>query len=761
MSRNRNIDQQVIYEESLPSFNKANQELLNIIRRSVENDDANSSLQTSIQYDRATNKLGSSFQEIHDKQLRELLMDDYNNANQMRTAWAKQQYSQLMPDGEPQTIYQPLPPQVAINFGNATQKFINSMINVGSILQQAAAQTFPQTYNVNSSIKWSDLFDAFTGVQQMMLSLVNQPAQYKSNQVFQEVVAVSEAFQSFLEIIYFYEETIEELKEIDNEVLLQEIPDVYTTKILYMQDFFEQINAKLYSMYGPTITVSNSGGDGGGGGGDGSSSSGSSGFDSFGGGGGNGGGGGDDGGDDGNGSGDFGLDIRSVNSDNSFHVGGAAYGSGGDRSDGQRRGLIQTLLTNDDGTGVIRPVIANDNAFNVNADRTYGIRGPFSSSPEQIQGPFSSSPLTPEESQIIAQRRPILPRSGFGAPKGINVKPTPLADADSPAQSIFGVVANFIQGKRRGRPSKSVDQYLASIATPQEKEAASIELEEWKARNPGAPAIESAEQYNIILARLRSEALDQLAFANPGSAPLSSTSATTHQPQISSPLLSDSLANESAVVSAGQEPLFATPASGIKYALSPEVKQAGISRSDLTRNELYARQIINAFESGEYSEINPLIDQIGLTNYKSVLGLIEQNMNPDQFNDFTAYLGSLKSVEKAVSPNSKTGLHPILDKPQNIDLAKVKNAITRAYGGSVASLNSYNQLKSNLQRDHGTDTWERVLHELGDSKNNRGITYISMANHVDKTGKGANSTRSSARRVSVRKSGMFDADDED
>ena len=178
----------ILNEDTTQSYNKANSKLLNIIKNQVAYDSKSTNL----------------FSQLHQKQNNEMLNADLNMVNKKRTQLAIKG-AQLNPDGAISPAIPQIPQQVATNFTIASQKAINIMNHISGILRSLDFPP-PISFNVNRDIKWSDLFDAFTQLQQQTMYLLQGQGQYKSNQVIQQIDLVSSKSIEFSEIVEQYQD---------------------------------------------------------------------------------------------------------------------------------------------------------------------------------------------------------------------------------------------------------------------------------------------------------------------------------------------------------------------------------------------------------------------------------------------------------------------------------------------------------------------------------------------------------------------------
>jgi hypothetical protein len=177
----------ILNEDTTQSYNAANKKLLNIIKKQVANDGKSTNL----------------FSQLHQKQNNEMLNTDLNMVNKKRTQLAIKQ-AQLNGDGAIMPAIPQIPQQVATNFTIASQKAINIMNHILGILRSLDVPP-PGNFNVNRDIKWVDLFDAFTQLQQQTIYLLQGQGQYKSNQIVQQIDLVSSKYVQFGDVVDEYQ----------------------------------------------------------------------------------------------------------------------------------------------------------------------------------------------------------------------------------------------------------------------------------------------------------------------------------------------------------------------------------------------------------------------------------------------------------------------------------------------------------------------------------------------------------------------------
>ena len=185
---NKNQIHKILNEDTTQSYNKANSKLLNIIKNQVAYDSKSTNL----------------FSQLYQKQNNEMLNADLNMVNKKRTQLAIKG-AELNPDGAITPAIPQIPQQVATNFTIASQKAINIMNHISGILRSLDFPP-PISFNVNRDIKWSDLFDAFTQLQQQTMYLLQGQGQYKSNQVVQQIDLVSSKSIEFSEVVGQYQD---------------------------------------------------------------------------------------------------------------------------------------------------------------------------------------------------------------------------------------------------------------------------------------------------------------------------------------------------------------------------------------------------------------------------------------------------------------------------------------------------------------------------------------------------------------------------
>ena len=185
---NKNQIHKILNEDTTQSYNTANKKLLNIIKNQVVNDSKSTNL----------------FSQLHQKQNNEMLNIDLNKAKNKRTQLAIKE-AELNPDGAVTTAVPNIPPQIASNFTIASQKLINIFNHIIGILRSFGDDDPPGGFNVNRDIKWTDLFDAFTQLQQQTIFILQGQGQFKSNQIVQQIDLVSSSYIRFGNTIDTYQ----------------------------------------------------------------------------------------------------------------------------------------------------------------------------------------------------------------------------------------------------------------------------------------------------------------------------------------------------------------------------------------------------------------------------------------------------------------------------------------------------------------------------------------------------------------------------
>ena len=174
--------QKILDVDKTSSLNNANKKLLNIINKNVDNDIK-------------TNKTHSAFDQLKQKQNNEMLNNDLITAKKKVTQLNIEQ-AKLQPQGELQNSMPSLPPQIAYNFGTAAQKTINIMANIKAILESAIDAYPDELINPNKDIKWADLFDSLSSLQQNVTYILKGQGQFRSLQVIQQIDLVASGFES-------------------------------------------------------------------------------------------------------------------------------------------------------------------------------------------------------------------------------------------------------------------------------------------------------------------------------------------------------------------------------------------------------------------------------------------------------------------------------------------------------------------------------------------------------------------------------------
>jgi hypothetical protein len=174
--------QKILDSDTTNNLNQANKKVLNIIKRNVDNDIK-------------TNKTHSTFNQLRQKQNNEMLNSDLILANK-KVSQLNLQQAKLQPQGELQNSLSNLPPQIAYNFSTTAQKTINIMANIKAILESATDAYPDELINPNKDIKWADLFDSLSSLQQNVNYILKGQGQFQSLQVVQQIDLVASQMES-------------------------------------------------------------------------------------------------------------------------------------------------------------------------------------------------------------------------------------------------------------------------------------------------------------------------------------------------------------------------------------------------------------------------------------------------------------------------------------------------------------------------------------------------------------------------------------
>lgn len=147
---------------------------------------------------RKTNRMGTSYNELRNKQIAQIWDDEYLNPVKRAFQLEKKQYINVYPDQPYLQMKPQLPPQVVSNFNTYADKFANQLIAFRAIVERGTllVQDEPPQFDINFQ-KWSDLFDSFIQFKQIVTTYTSLET-YQSREVTTTIDKIVQLY------IFFY-----------------------------------------------------------------------------------------------------------------------------------------------------------------------------------------------------------------------------------------------------------------------------------------------------------------------------------------------------------------------------------------------------------------------------------------------------------------------------------------------------------------------------------------------------------------------------